>query len=142
MEFDKLTNEDKELIRTTKANQQEIKDTHLQHHVCKRQIVTAFLSGKSRIMIMKELQLSGTKMQKMMQKIRAEIIEELKSEDQADNILTRFEGLYAAALKEGNLDLCYKILKELLNMKNVNPVGKLMVQQEWNKIDEQGINNE
>ena len=32
MEFDKLTPEDKELIRTTKANWQEIKDTHLQHH--------------------------------------------------------------------------------------------------------------
>ena len=88
MEFDKLTPEDKELIRTTKANWQEIKDTHLQHHVCKRQIVTAFLSGKSRIMIMRELQLSGKKMQKMMQKIRAEIIEELKSEDQASNIVT------------------------------------------------------
>lgn len=136
MEFLKqFTPAEREKILNT--NQWEIEDQKIAHYVCKRQIILAFLSGKSRYMIMQDLQLSRKKMEAMVGKVRNELIEELRSEDQANHILARFEGLYAAAQRQNNLDLCYKILKELVNIKNVSVKGQLMVQQEWNIIDKE-----
>ena len=137
--IDKLTEDEKRLILS--SNQQDITDVHLQHALVKRQIVEKFMQGKSRKMIMDELKLGRKKQEALMIVIRKDIIAELKSEDQVDNLLTRFEGLYAAALSLGNLDLCFKILRELSAMKRVSVSGQLMVQWEWNLIDEAKNNN-